>query len=136
MGSAARPISYQLPFDEKNKTIGTITLDNMKTRVVIEDIFKLVQVSIPTVEAQEEWKTCVGHYNDAIDILGQKNDLTDDEIMNFQWSVDPWRHCWIRINGGREGVTNYIHLLVSGHADYICMNGGIFTSTHSKVGRI
>ena len=59
LGSGARPISYQLPFDETNKTVGTITLDNMKTRVVIEDLFKLVQVSIPTVEAQEQWKTCI-----------------------------------------------------------------------------
>jgi hypothetical protein len=47
LGSPGRPVSYQLPFDDKNKTIGTITLDNMKTRDVISDLLLIVQVSIP-----------------------------------------------------------------------------------------
>jgi hypothetical protein len=120
LGSAERPISYQLPFDETNKTIGTITMDNMKTRVIVADLFKLVEVSIPALEAQEQWKTCIGHYNDAIEILGQKEDLTDVEIISFQWSIDQWYYYWFRINGGREGITNYIHQLVTGHiADYL-----------------
>jgi hypothetical protein len=120
LGSPERPVSYQLPFDDKNKTIGTITLDNMKTRVVISNLFLLVQVSIPEVEAQEQWKTCIGHYNDAIEILGQKEDLDDDEIIEFQWCIDQWYYYWFRINGGREGITNYIHQLVTGHiADYL-----------------
>jgi hypothetical protein len=120
LGSAERPVSYQLPFDDTNKTVGTITMDNMKTRVVIADLCKLVQVSIPGVEAQEQWKTCIGHYNDAIEILGQKEDLSDDEIVNFQWSIDQWYYHWFRINGGRDGITNYVHQLVTGHiADYL-----------------
>lgn len=120
LGAPERPVSYQLPFDDTNKTIGTITLDNMKTRVVIANLFLLVQVSIPEVVAQEQWKTCIGHYNDAIEILGEKEDLSDDVINEFQWSIDQWYYYWFRINGGREGITNYIHQLVTGHiADYL-----------------
>jgi hypothetical protein len=46
--------------------------------------------------------------------LRQKHELTDAEIYEFQVKMDDFIIVWFDLNG-RKGITNYIHLLASGH---------------------
>ena len=48
-------------------------------------------------------------------MLQTKRDLTDEEIREFLLHADRLFQDWIRINKGRAGITNYIHLLGAGH---------------------
>ena len=67
--------------------IRTITLNNMKTRVVIANLFLLVQVNILEVDAQEQWKTCIGHYHHAIEILGRLGWWHNHRVSVVHWPM-------------------------------------------------
>ena len=49
--------------------------------------------------------------------LRQRHSFTDEEIVNLQQNIDKWYHSWMSI-AGKEGMTNYIHLLGAGHVTY------------------
>jgi hypothetical protein len=56
---------------------------------------------------------------EALIILGQKIDYTEDEISTFQKKIDIFANGWLELNGA-QGMTNYIHMLASGHiAEYM-----------------
>jgi len=65
--------------------------------------------------------------------LKNKEDLTDQEIFDFQWKIDQFAQGWFKINMGDEGVTNYIHDLHAGHiSDYLFHWRNLYT--HSQQG--
>ncbi len=51
------------------------------------------------------------------------HELTNDELELFQDQVDDFLEIWFDIFGD-EGVTNYIHMLVSGHISYFLKKYG------------
>jgi hypothetical protein len=50
--------------------------------------------------------------------LRQREDFTDEQIIMIGLRLDEWTVDWISLVG-REGVTNYTHLIASGHIVYI-----------------
>ncbi len=59
----------------------------------------------------------VTYYNEAIELLRKPTNFSDDEIEEFQTLVDDFYKLWVELVG-REGITNYIHMLGSGHIAY------------------
>jgi hypothetical protein len=58
-------------------------------------------------------------YKLAIEIAGQKEAFTNTKILQFQKTVDEWFEDYVYLTGS-NGMTNYIHLLCTGHlADYM-----------------
>jgi hypothetical protein len=49
--------------------------------------------------------------------LRQREDLTDEKIIIMGLRLDEWTVNWISLVG-REGMTNYTHLMTSGHIVY------------------
>jgi hypothetical protein len=49
--------------------------------------------------------------------LGQTQDFTDSDIDRLQVDIDAWNARWVALCG-REGLTNYTHLLNSSHVTY------------------
>jgi hypothetical protein len=118
-GSELTPVSWKCPYDAKEKTVGTLCLDNGRTREVVQAIEVLVEFCIPAAE-RDNWTTTVQYYEDAMAILLKHEDLTNEEIESFQWNIDRFAQEWMTINMGDEGVTNYIHDLQGGHiSDYL-----------------
>ena len=120
VGSASNPSQWDCPRDERKREVGTITLDNVRTRKIIDDIETLVYACIPPDgEERAGWLKCIPPYREAIIILRQKTDYTESDIEMFQKKIDHFFHAWVDING-KEGVTNYVHMLASGHiAEYM-----------------
>ncbi len=59
-------------------------------------------------------------YCEGMSLLRKIDDLPDDEIMGFQWQMDQFGYHWMELNMGLEGITNYVHDLISGHiSDYL-----------------
>jgi hypothetical protein len=46
--------------------------------------------------------------------LRQRQDFTHEEISDLDKKVTIWSSAWISLTG-REGMTNYIHMICSGH---------------------
>ena len=66
--------------------------------------------------------------------LRKRSSFSDDEITQLQKDIDNWYHAWMYLTG-LEGMTNYIHLLGSGHISYYLKKIGIFTATVINLGR-
>ncbi len=62
-------------------------------------------------------------YSIAIGLLNKHYQLSEEEVEEFQDNCDAFFHLWVEIFGV-EGVTNYIHLIGSGHMQYFLKNYG------------
>jgi len=120
LGTTERPCGYGIPYDPKEKKISAITMDNGRTRKMVANISGLIDLCIDNQPDKDLWVTSIKHYDIGMQILLRKHDLTDAEISEFQYNIDIFGKNWLEANKGVEGVTNYIHLLLSGHiAEYL-----------------
>ena len=59
-------------------------------------------------------------YRKAMLKLRQHADFTDDDIAEFQHDFDLFFRDWVELYG-KNRLTNYVHLLSSGHiSEYLC----------------
>ena len=74
-----------------------------------------MKICFQSENVQSEWCNCIGSYREAMVIARSHNDLSNDEICSFQKLIDNFYQSWIKLALGKRGMTNYIHLLGSGH---------------------
>jgi hypothetical protein len=120
LGDSDQAGEWRCPLEDQGKKIGTICLDNNRVRLILNKLDGLVDICIPQGDRNRDWKYCItDHYSPAMEILRKKTNLTEAEISEFQNHVDLYFQVWVKLHG-QHGVTNYIHLLVSGHiAEYL-----------------
>jgi hypothetical protein len=97
-----------------------VKLSNKNTRLFISKINLLIDTIFdrPEDSAQRDaWTEIVLHYSLAMEILRKKSDYTDADITAFQDHIDIFYEKYIK-ETGVEGITNYIHMLGSGHIKY------------------
>jgi len=91
-----------------------------------------VDLCIVDDNEKQQWKTSVSHYHKALKLLCKKTSLTVDELESFQSHVNAFFVLWVNLTG-HEGVTNYIHMLASGHiSEYLIYWGNLYD--HSQQG--
>jgi hypothetical protein len=118
-GSEESPSQWECPYDEKEKQIDTIALDNGRTRKAINNLEALAEVCFFDETEKARWTDCISHYRKSMELCRMKEDLTDEDIEKYQEEADLFFQKWIELNG-RAGITNYIHLLGAGHiAEYM-----------------
>ena len=114
LGTKEQPRQWVLPYDDKTKSIAVICMDNVRVRKVVRCFDKLVDVCVADEDDVQCWKSTIGHYQDGFAILLRKDELDDDTIWSFQRSIDFFFAEWVELHG-EEGITNYCHMLGSGH---------------------
>ncbi len=120
LGTAQRPKQWRLYLGKKNDTILKVSLSNKKTKKYMDNIAVLIDHIFQDDDAKrQKWHDMVRNYNRAMKILQKKNEYTDDDISEFQELIDNFFFSYIEECGaGKEGVTNYIHMLGSGHVKH------------------
>jgi hypothetical protein len=113
LGTDEAPSQWRFPLAEDG-TMGTLSMDNNRTRSVMNEIELIIQVSFPDSDSKDKLLKCFPHYRAALTILRKTTDYRDDEIEQFQEHIDAWFCDWVEVYG-REGCTNYTHLLSSSH---------------------
>jgi hypothetical protein len=131
---APSPTHWECPYDKQEKTIGIICLDNGRTRRVVNSIEKVIDVCLSDDDVESIiGKRAISEYRKGFEILRRKQDLSDDEIREFQLYMDKFFSDWIKVNKGDAGVTNYILLLGAGHiSDYLFYHRNLYI--HSQQG--
>lgn len=114
LGSELSPAHWKCPTAAKGKEIGTITMDNGKTRKIIDSLELLIDASIVDNAEKTQWKECIPFYRSAVTRLRPKEDFDTEAIVRFQQDADKFFQTWVTLHG-IEGITNYIHMLSSGH---------------------
>jgi hypothetical protein len=125
LGTATNPSQWSLPTDGDNVedlVIGAITMDNGRTVNIADNLELIVDLCIPEsldATTNQKWKRMMPHYRSAMIKMRQKTDFTDDDISEFQEQFDLFHQDWVGMYG-IKALTNYIHLLSSGHmSDYL-----------------
>jgi hypothetical protein len=114
LGTTIAPSQWRFPLTEEG-TMGTLSMDNNRTRSVMNAIELLIVKSFPTVDANKDLLLrCFPRYRAAIIILRKNTDATEEEIATFQDHIDAWFQDWVKVFG-KEGCTNYTHMLSSSH---------------------
>jgi hypothetical protein len=119
LGSEDDPCQWMCPFDSKKKEIGPITMDNVRTRRVVDSLDTLVDFCVTDQARALLWTTALNNYRTAMVLLRKREDFTNTEIAVYQSHADKFFQAWVRL-WQKEGITNYIHMIGSGHiADYL-----------------
>ena len=63
------------------------------------------------------WKLATKYMVSALKKMRQKDDFTREQILSFQGDIDEFSQLWMQLYG-HSGMTNYIHMLMSGHLSY------------------
>ena len=132
LGSEMSKAHWNFPYDESTKTLKPLSLTNVKTRKAIDKLELLIEVVVPDDNLKLMWRRCIPKYRKAMQKLRQKNDFTEEDILEFQGDVDDWFQDWVSLHGA-DGMTNYIHLLASGHvSEYLSRHRNMYK--HSQQG--
>jgi hypothetical protein len=119
LGTVDNPVNWEFPLDKTKNELYDYSTDNGCCRKILSNYGRIVIVCIETAEDQHRWKQAAANLKIGLDLLGKKDDFSDDDIILFQWHMDLFYFDWIELNQ-REGLTNYIHCLGSGHiAEYL-----------------
>jgi hypothetical protein len=114
LGTASAPSQWRFPLTDDGQ-MGSLSMDNNRTRATVNKIEGLIEVSFPDSDPNKaKLLRCFPHYRAAVVILRKNTDYTDAEISLFQEHIDAWFCDWINVYG-KEGCTNYTHMLSSSH---------------------
>ena len=114
LGTADNSTEWQCATDEKRKEIGTIQMDNMRTRKIMGQLELLVEECIVIEDHKATWLACIPKFRDGMIKLRGREDFDDAAIFSFQKDMDEFFQLWVEL-WGLEGCTNYIHMMSSGH---------------------
>jgi hypothetical protein len=114
LGDDEGPSMFKCPYDPAKKIITEITMDNTKTRKMLSKIELLIDLCCAGDATINRWKRACQYYNESMVLLRSRNDFTDQDIGNYQRTADHFVQVWIGLHGN-EGMTNYVHLMASGH---------------------
>jgi hypothetical protein len=125
-GSDFAPTHWNMPVDPQKRIILTLCLDNERCKRAMENIDSLLEICFRPDQEPEEYSHCFFLYRKFFKLLRQKTEFTNEEIVECQVAIDEWYQVWWRLEG-RDGITNYVHLLSSGHiADYLFRHRNLY----------
>jgi hypothetical protein len=122
LGSVTRQSQWKLPMSIKGDAVSKVSFSNKKTRLVVDNLTHLISFTFADdcdEDKRQIWMRLIQDYRDAMKILRKRSDYSDEEIVLFQKKIYNFFIALVEQSGaGKEGVTNYIHMLGSGHITY------------------
>jgi hypothetical protein len=103
---------------DNNMIIGDQAMPNTHARKFI-DKFELLS-SFCLQDSEEDmakWNAPIIVWRELMIMARQKEDFSDEEIEEFTDLCDDFYEKWLEVKG-RDGLTNYIHMVGSGHMSY------------------
>ena len=118
LGTDDTPSQWSVPTVKhkgESTSIGIINMENYKMRHIINSIDDLIDISIKDPNRRSRWKYSVKHYHHAMIIMRKKGgDYTKEELKSYDSHAKFFFQSWVGLHGA-IGVTNYIHMIGSGH---------------------
>jgi len=120
LGTEWRPKQWRMTLKENDQEVASVSLSNTKMRAFMTLLQPLIEFIFQHPEdaiLREDWLQLLEYYNPAMELLQKPTEFTDDEIGEFLSLIDSFYGKWIALVG-IEGITNYVHMLGSGHILY------------------
>lgn len=100
-----------------NDTVADLSIGGQYTYKYYDNYIGLIDACIENEVRRSQWKSIIQKYIEFTKIINQKTNFTDNDIDKFDDLVDDWFQ-EIVDNFGINMITNYIHMLGSGHVSY------------------
>jgi hypothetical protein len=120
LGSATRRCNWGIvraKDSNQQRAIGDQSMPNPHVRKFVAKIEELTAICIKDEERRKAWDACISVYREMMQVARKHDDFSDEEIDQFQNLADDFFLGWITLHQG-DGVTNYVHMLGSGHFRY------------------
>ena len=85
-------------------------------------------------EYTDEWNLACKRFVDVIKMLESKEEFSQDAVDNFQFAADEFCDVYCGLTG-RDGMTNYFHILRGGYISYFLQKYKTCTYSLSRDGR-
>jgi hypothetical protein len=122
LGTLQRPKQWKVPLSDSGDKVNKVSFSNKKTRQFVDNMYVLIDFIFAAqedAELKDIWYKMVQDYSEALVILRQQNEFTDDDIERFQSKIDDFFSAYVETSGAsKEGITNYIHMLGSAHIKF------------------
>jgi hypothetical protein len=127
LGTEDHPAHYRLYYERNsdgNVALEPIQVKNNVARCIIQEIDAIIEAALPSGHSsRSQLIIAMSKYRELMKLLTLHRELSEEEIEKFQDLADDFFEIWIDIFG-EEGVTNYIHMLGSGHITYFLRRYG------------
>ena len=120
LGMSTHQNQWRFPISKDRKSIDSgFSLKNGLSREMFLRIDDIIEEALRyhSNSYKNEWKEVIVEYLNIVEILLIRKQFSDKMIYEFQDKVDGYYKKWIKLTG-RNGMTNYIHFLGSGHVAY------------------
>ena len=112
---------WRVPLKDDKKTLADITMDDSTAKMFEKNINYLIDVCLQSHPLGEEyvsdWKECMIGYSEVYEVMSSKKEQSFNEVCYFVMISDSFMERYIALTG-RDGMTNYFHMLRDGHIAY------------------
>jgi hypothetical protein len=122
LGTPQSPSQWKLQYSKGSDgvlKIEPVSERNETVRCMMNSVDSIIEAALPNESEEMRTKLLFGCecYLSAMSILTSHKMLSDDKIEHFQGLIDAFVEVWIDLFAD-EGISNYVHLLASGHVHY------------------
>lgn len=97
------------------QSVGAVSLTFQKAKRFLKSVHLLYPICFPNGGADSiNFSKCIELFKEIMAGIEKKTDSSNDEVDILQSKIDDFGDLWIRLFGD-EGMSNYMHYLISGH---------------------
>jgi hypothetical protein len=126
LGTVRRPANWRLATakDSDSRTsIKDVTLPNSHCRKFVKAYKKLTELCILDDERRTKWNEHFELWNEVMETARKRDYFESQDVDDFQEQADAWYLKWHLLHG-RDGISNYIHMISSGHIAFYMREWG------------
>ena len=109
---------WKVPMTPDGKELGEISMDGSTAKMFMVRISHLIDVCLGEHPLGQDyvadWKECMQSYRDMWDLMSSRRELSFDDVCHFVYISDIFMGRYTALTG-RDGMTNYFHMLRDGH---------------------
>jgi hypothetical protein len=114
-GTVCDPGTCSVPMEEKTSELGEVKFNDGYAKDDEKVLSKLIPKFLTKPESKcSKWVLALDGISEIMTSFRQHADFSDVEINALDARINKWFVYWIKLSG-REGMTNYLHMICSGH---------------------
>ena len=108
--------AWRFPLSDDKKQLGDVKLSNNQAREFVKGFPYLVEVCTVGYDdiMQSTWMDACVRFRKVAEMIDSKYEFEFEDVAHFQLAVDEFCDAYFTVTG-RDGMTNYFHLLRAGH---------------------
>jgi hypothetical protein len=135
-GTVDDPGTYNVPMEYKTGELGEVKFNDGYAKDVEKVLSELITKFLTKPESKcSNWVLAFDGISEIMATFQQHAEFSEVEINALDSRINKWSADWIKL-AGREGMTNYLHIICSGHMIATSEGGRIFTYFITRYGSI